>query len=315
MTTESTAPQPRTQTSPSSDDLVARVQELQARLDGAGDPATRQVAEELVAAVVEMYGTGLEKIFSSLAAEGEAGAQMAAGLARDPDVGSLLLIHDLHPIPLEQRVAEALETVRPYIESHGGVLNLLSIDNGVARIRLDGSCSDCRASSVTLELAIKQAIEEAAPDLWGLEVEGIAEELVASPEAEEGFDLSVVTVGSGSGADDGPAPSGVGPPAWYEVKGLAGLAPEQLKVTSVEGVGLVIANVDGTLLAFRNRCAGCGGALDRAELSAGALTCPECGRSYFLPRAGRSLDDKRVQLDPVPLLQQGPDGVRVALAL
>lgn len=313
MTTESTAPQPSTQTSPSSDDLVARVQELQARLDGAGDPATRQVAEELVAAVVEMYGTGLEKIFSALAAEGEAGAQMAAGLAKDPDVGSLLLIHDLHPIPLEQRVADALETVRPYIESHGGMLDLLSIENGVARIKLDGSCSDCRASSVTLELAIKQAIEEAAPDLWGLEVEGISEELVASPEAEEGFDLSVVTVG-GANADDGPAPSGVGPPAWYDVGGMQGLAPGQLRVAAVAGVDLVIANVDGTLLAFRNRCAGCGSALDRGELSEGALSCPECGRSFFLPRAGRSLDDRRVQLDPVPLLQ-GSDGVRVALAL
>ena len=313
MTTESTAPQSRTQTSPSSDDLVARVQELQARLDGAGDPATRQVAEELVAAVVEMYGTGLEKIFSALAAEGEAGAQIAAGLAKDPDVGSLLLIHDLHPIPLEQRVADALETVRPYIESHGGLLDLLSIENGVARIKLDGSCSDCRASSVTLELAIKQAIEEAAPDLWGLEVEGISEQLIASPEAEEGLDLSVITVG-GANADAGPAPSGVGPPAWYDVGGMQGLGPEQLRVAAVEGVSLVIANVDGTLLAFRNRCAGCRSPLHRGELSGGALSCPECGRSYFLPRAGRSLDDRMVQLDPVPLLQ-GPDGVRVALAL
>ncbi len=60
------------------------------------------------------------------------------------------------------------------MESHGGNVELLSLEHGVARIHLRGSCSDCSASSVTLELAIKQALEEAAPDLEGLEVEGIA---------------------------------------------------------------------------------------------------------------------------------------------
>ena len=60
------------------------------------------------------------------------------------------------------------------MESHGGNVELLSLEDGVARISLQGSCSDCAASSVTLELAIKQALEEAAPDLEGLEVEGVA---------------------------------------------------------------------------------------------------------------------------------------------
>jgi hypothetical protein len=48
-------------------------------------------------------------------------------------------------------------------------------------------------------------------------------------------------------------------------------------------------------------------------LSGGALTCPGCGRSFFLPRAGRSLDDDGVQLEPVPLLREN-GGVRVALS-
>ena len=75
----------------------------------------------------------------------------------------------------------------------------------------------------------------------------------------------------------------------------------------------LIANVEGTLLAYRNSCASCGGGLDRGVLSSGALMCPGCGRSYFLPRAGRSLDDERLQLAPVPLLREN-GSVRVALA-
>jgi Fe-S cluster biogenesis protein NfuA/nitrite reductase/ring-hydroxylating ferredoxin subunit len=327
MTTESTVPQASVLTPVSAEDLVGRVQELQAQLDASSDSATREVAEELVSAVVQMYGAGLEKIFGSLADHGEAGEQIAAGLAEDPDVASLLLIHDLHPVPLETRVTEALEKVRPYMESHGGNVDLISLEDGVARIRLQGSCSDCKASSATLELAIKQALEEAAPDLWGLEVEGINEDPttgmplpMADPVAPTGFELPVVNIGPGLGdalpmADSAqPAAAPTRPPSWYDVQGVSSIGLAQVVAADVEGNGLVIANVDGTLLAYHNHCAACNGALDRGELSDGALACPECGRSYFLPRAGRSLDGENLQLEPVPLLQE-QGRIRVALAL
>jgi hypothetical protein len=45
----------------------------------------------------------------------------------------------------------------------------------------------------------------------------------------------------------------------------------------------------------------------------GALACRRCGRSFFLPRAGRSMDEERIQLDPVPLLRD-LGSVKVALA-
>ena len=91
-------------------------------------------------------------------------------------VASLLLIHGLYPVELETRVHEALESVRPYMESHGGDVELLGIEDGVARLRLVGHCEGCPASEATLELAIKKALEETAPDLEGLEVEGVHRE-------------------------------------------------------------------------------------------------------------------------------------------
>ena len=62
------------------------------------------------------------------------------------------------------------------MESHGGNVELLGIEDGIAKLRLEGSCKSCRASSSTLELAVRQALEEAAPDLEGMDVEGIVEE-------------------------------------------------------------------------------------------------------------------------------------------
>jgi nitrite reductase/ring-hydroxylating ferredoxin subunit len=67
------------------------------------------------------------------------------------------------------------------------------------------------------------------------------------------------------------------------------------------------------LLAYRDVCASCGGALHDGELLAGALACPSCRRSFFLPRAGRSIDAERIQLEPVPLLRE-QGRVKVALA-
>ena len=91
-------------------------------------------------------------------------------------IASLLLIHGLYPVSLEARVREALDSVRPYMESHGGDVELLGIADGVARLRLEGRCVGCAASAATLELGIRQALEVSAPDLEGLEVEGVLEE-------------------------------------------------------------------------------------------------------------------------------------------
>lgn len=302
------------------DELLGRVQELQARLEAAADATTGELAEELVAAVVQMYGAGLERVLACLMEAGPEGERLALELAGDPRVATLLFIHDLHPVALEQRVLGALEQVRPYMESHGGNVELLSLTGGVARIRLRGSCSDCQASSVTLELAIKQALEEAAPDLEGLEVEGVAEPTPgvalpmanaapAPPQVPDGaLELPMVLSGGAQATARAQPPS----PSWFELHDVDTLAAGQMVAAAVAGAELVVANVNGTLLAYRDRCAACGATLRGGLLQDGALGCPACARTFFLPSAGRSMDAERLQLEPVPLLRE-QGAVKVAL--
>ncbi len=155
----------------------------------------------MIGVVIDLYGEGLRRIFATLEGAGEATEAVREALAADGVVASLMLIHDLYPVEIEQRVEEALDSVRPYMESHGGDVELLGVDEGgVARIRLAGSCDGCPASAATLELAIKQALDEHAPDLTGLEVEGM--EAAAGPEL--GADaLALPVVQAGPGAADG----------------------------------------------------------------------------------------------------------------
>jgi Fe-S cluster biogenesis protein NfuA len=72
-------------------------------------------------------------------------------------------------------VRQALEGVRPYLGSHGGDVELLGVEDGVARLRLAGTCNGCPSSTVTLQNAIEEALLKAAPDLERIDAEGVAE--------------------------------------------------------------------------------------------------------------------------------------------
>ena len=93
---------------------------------------------EAVQAILDLHGAGLERILSHLEAAGEAGAAARDACVGDEIVGGLLLLHGLHPLGLEARVLQALEQVRPFLRSHGGNVELLSLTDGVIRLRLQG---------------------------------------------------------------------------------------------------------------------------------------------------------------------------------
>src|ERR687883_908897 len=136
-------------------ELVARVESL---LGGLDDRAT-----EAVQALVELYGEALSRLV--------AGAEPT----QDELLSHLLLVHDLHPVDVETRVREALDEVRPYLGSHGGDVELLGVDDGVARLRLGGTCNGCPSSTVTLRNAIEEAVMRAAPELEAIDAEGVAQ--------------------------------------------------------------------------------------------------------------------------------------------
>ncbi|HWX87061.1 MAG TPA: NifU family protein [Solirubrobacteraceae bacterium] len=160
---------------------AARVESLLGQLEALPDAAARDMASEAVQALLELYGEGLGRIVDVLAAHDD--GTLAQALADDELVAHLLLLHGLHPVPVEERVRGALESVRPYMESHGGSAELLGVEDGVAHVRLQGSCSGCPSSSITLELAIEKAIFDVAPDVE----EVLAEGAVAPPAAPPGL--------------------------------------------------------------------------------------------------------------------------------
>jgi Fe-S cluster biogenesis protein NfuA/nitrite reductase/ring-hydroxylating ferredoxin subunit len=306
-------------------ELLDRVQDLSERVDELTDVRARTLAQELMATVIAMYGDGLSRMIEVIADSREAGATILDQFAQDGAVASLLLIHDLYPVPLRDRVIEALDTVRPYMESHGGNVELASLEDGVAKLVLEGSCNGCAASRATLELAIKQALDEHAPDLAGLEVEGVTEPAVPDSGIQLPMAGALPTLPMVHSAPSRPSPTNpevhatnrhgngnaIAPVRWIAVEQFARPAPGGLLELSVDGSDVLFADVGDTLLAYANECAACGEALGHGQLDGGMLRCPNCDVAFDLPRAGRAAGGEPLQLRPVPLLEAG--GLRVAV--
>ena len=155
----------------STDDQAQRIQDLIEHIEALPDANTRELMQECLQEMLALHGTGLERILKLVSTN----ANVRDVLINDDIVRGLLLIHGLHPVPLEARMHQALDKVLPYIHSHGGNVELVSLDDGIAKLRLQGTCKTCTASTITLELAVKGAIAKFCPDLLGMEVEGIAD--------------------------------------------------------------------------------------------------------------------------------------------
>jgi len=282
----------------------------------AGGPVARERAEELVRLVVELYGSGLERVLEIVHDAGALDDRLLDRLTDDDLVASLMLVHGLHPYAVEERVARALEKVRPYLGSHGGDVELLDVtEEGVVQLRMLGSCDGCPSSSVTLKLAVEGAIEAAAPEIVRIEVDTPTADS-AAPVA--GF-IPVDALTSRLRAGDAGAYS---TPAWQPLSGLEELAAGAVRQVQVGGIMAVVCRIGTELYAYRDRCPACGSSLAAAviERALGAargsaiLTCPGCRGHYDVVQAGRGVGESTSDhLEPLPLLVR--DGVvNVAVA-
>lgn len=148
-----------------------------ARLDDAAVRDRLGRLDDLLAQVEQIPGPSGELALDAVSAlagiYGEALARVAGYAARSPDVlativgdellGHLLVLHDVHPEPVEPRVARAIEDLRPAIRERGGEIELAGIERGVAEVRL--TLGGCGSSTAGVEEAVREAVLAVAPEL------------------------------------------------------------------------------------------------------------------------------------------------------
>lgn len=151
---------------------LAHVESLIRETEKLADPHVRGQIQELVGFLLEFHGEGITKIIDDVVALGEPGKDLLEKWTHDELTSSMLLLYDLHPVDTESRVLAALESVRPFMKSHGGNVEFVGFAEGIVHLRLEGHCDSCPSSTFTLRMRIEKAIYEAAPEILGIEVEG-----------------------------------------------------------------------------------------------------------------------------------------------
>ena len=69
-----------------------------------------------------------------------------------------------------QKVEDALQTIRPYLEADGGDVKILEIsDEGIVKLELLGACGSCPMSTMTLKAGVEEAIKRAVPEISRVE--------------------------------------------------------------------------------------------------------------------------------------------------
>jgi len=274
--------------------MAERVATLLAGFDSVSTPRqAREGAEALVRTIVGLYGNGLERVLEIVhETAGERSDEFFSRLTADPFVESLLCLHGLHPLAIEDRVAAALDSVRPYLASHEGGVEIVGIEDGVVLLALEGSCDGCPSSAATVKLAVEKAILERVPEILAVRAVGVAPPVAA-------VDGSTLKIESD----------------WISLEGLPGLAAgadEGFAARDVSGTPVVFVRFGHTVYAYRNACPRCDERLDGARLARPLLTCAACGASFDVVHAGRSTDDGGPAAEPYPL---AVDNGRVRIAI
>jgi Fe-S cluster biogenesis protein NfuA/nitrite reductase/ring-hydroxylating ferredoxin subunit len=256
---------------------------------------TQTKALALKNAIEELHKLGLTRIVQRLKEDAH-GKELLFALVDDPAVYALFVMHGLVREDLRTRVERVLETVRPYMQSHGGDVELTDVTPDTVFVRLSGSCNGCSMSAVTLRNTVEEALREHLPQIQSVEV------VPNEPEPSGFVPLDALS-----------APPRVDP-GWAIGPSASSVIEAEPFRWDIEGTSILIVRFHDRLQAFRNECAHLGMPLDGGRINpeTGVLTCPWHGFRYDCTN-GECLTVPEAQLEALPLrVEKGRVIVRIA---
>lgn len=268
--------------------LARRVDEALTAVEALPDDS-KDVALELKQAIESFHKVGLTTIIRTLR-EDPRGKELLFGLVDDPGIYALFAMHGLVRADLATRVAQVLDASRPYLQSHGGDVELVAIEGSTVKVRMAGACNGCSMSAVTL----RQSIEEAL-------VERIAE-IDTVEEIKDEVQPSIVPLSALGRSKRG----------WKEGPALEAVESGQPFRLDIDETSIVLIRIGDQVQAFRNACAHQGLPIDggRVDCDDATLTCPWHG-FRFDALTGECFTSPQAQLEMFPLrIQDGKIWVR-----
>ncbi len=284
---------------PASSDLERLAQQVDRTLEDVRSRPQEVQAPALALkdAIEAFHKLGLTRIIQRLK-DNPHGKEILFELIDEPSIHALFTMHGLVREDLGTRITRVLDMVRPYMQSHGGDVELVRATPDTVYVRLSGSCNGCSMSAVTLRNTVEEAIHEHLPQIRAVEV--VPNEPEPSPAGFVPLDSLSSAPYVDHGWAIGPAPSSIihaVPFRW-----------------DIDGTSILVLRFHEKLQAFRNECAHLGMPLDGGSVDpdTGVLTCPWHGFRYDCA-SGECLTVPEAQLEGLPLrIEKGRIAVRVA---
>ena len=156
---------------PNLQQLSAEIEELGRKVESIAAPAVRSDVLALVHSVMELHAAGLSRILEILSDRKLAGPEAMEAIAADDLAGSLLSLHGLHPVDVEERVLGAVVKVQSELRAQGATLDFLRFDGSVVHLRLTAGGHGCGSSSSSLQRSVEDSIYDAAPEIASVQIE------------------------------------------------------------------------------------------------------------------------------------------------
>ena len=147
---------------------MAWLEEQFLELERSADPATRARVQQMIQTILDLHAAGLARFLELTAANGAAGRSILDACAQDSLMGSLLLVHRLHPWSLETRIRWALDKLRSSLLAESAQVILISAGEGIARLSLH---QDRPETAPRLHQMIEAAILAVAPEIERIDIE------------------------------------------------------------------------------------------------------------------------------------------------
>lgn len=237
----------------------------------------RNIVQALKTSIDALNKEALTRLIRSIKKSPEAMSALKDA-ASDEVVYSVMRHHGLLKPSLNERIEQALESVRPMLQGHGGNVELVSIEHpSTAVVRLIGACSGCPASELTLSEGVEKAIKEYCPEITEVvKAKGIC----TSSSTPVNFISPFAKDKEKS---------------WSFAADLSQITEDNLYVCEIEGQSLILSRFEDTVVCYQNACAHLGMALDMGDIKNGILSCPYHHFEYHL-KSGECLTVPEVQL-------------------
>jgi nitrite reductase/ring-hydroxylating ferredoxin subunit/Fe-S cluster biogenesis protein NfuA len=267
------------QQQPDLDTLLKDIQSLDGLVEQ-WDEHQRNTVQAITQAHDDLNKEAFSRLIHALKADPAALIALKEAVS-DEVVYAVLRYHGIVKASLHERVDLALESVRPYLKSHDGNVELVEINlPDTVIIRLLGACDGCPASSLTLSEGVEKASKEYCPESTTIK------------KAKGGVTAKPV---------DGVSVNFVSPFArnkdknWLIVCSLDDIPEADIKVATVNGNEVLLSRFGDKVTCYQNACAHMGMPLDMGTVNNAILACPHHGFEYSL-ESGECLTAPEVQL-------------------